>query len=1033
MASNLGQIFVELSLDDKIYRQKLADIEPNAVATAKGVETAWKALGTKAGESFDAQRRAAENAYNLIKGHATSTANDILRAEQAKNEKINALNEQQFGKTEGLLTKLKNNWIAAAAAVGAAYMATQKAWNMAEQAAKYEQSAQAFHSMATSMGKDATTEFEKIKKASGGIIDIQTLTEASNKAMSLGIPIEKIGDLMLIARAKARDMGTDAAQAFSDIATGVGRASPLILDNLGLVMKVGAANEAMAASLGKTVEQLTDQEKKTAILNATLAAGKEALARYNLEEKTTAEQMQTLKATLADVQIVLGQGIVRASALVVGSFQSLSAASMTVSAGLWMIIQAKERLQAMVSWGEAEKRHMDLAKEAAQNAQADFKSSLEYATKAQSNFKLMTASTVDMTAATQKSGKAAVETGKAQVKANEDAAKASKKAAADIKRDEEKIADAAKKRGQEIIDTYYDEKKAADNYYDNLVKESDRAQEKRAADAKRAGQDIIDSYYEEKQKADAFYDKLVGKAKESGEQRIQVEVDVFGEMSARQKQALIDSGTFFDGMKIGFQDIKDDALSFGQAGYEAIRTFADSSKTAMSDILFQGIKEGTIDAQAVWESFSDTMLRKFTDTVAEMVIEAAAADILMMFKAEWTAESSNILGIINKGMNIWNWLTGSSGGAISADEGVGSWAADAGGYGNHATGGPYEAGRPFWAGEKGPELIFPSGSGKVLTHEQSMAYASRNGGFIPGYADGIGNEGTAAQEATLAAFRAYWENLQGFGKGAEPLFRPANYYNDDDWWISPDGQLHDTRHADRGFLDWAIPAIIAIGGGYATGNVAVGTAIISSMMSGADGEQIALAGIMAYAAQAAGQYVGTAMSDIFATAGTGGAEALAGTGWSGLYDASDIWGLVSQIGMQAVRTVATNAVKASLKYALGSMFGGGAGGGSAEFSFAGLDSDFSWLTKGMAGIAPQSSGFGFSLASGLSYVPYDNFPARLHEGERVLTKQENRTGRTINFSPNIVINGSNLSPAQMAKQIVRPLQEEMRRLNARQN
>jgi hypothetical protein len=32
----------------------------------------------------------------------------------------------------------------------------------------------------------------------------------------------------------------------------------------------------------------------------------------------------------------------------------------------------------------------------------------------------------------------------------------------------------------------------------------------------------------------------------------------------------------------------------------------------------------------------------------------------------------------------------------------------------------------------------------------------------------------------------------------------------------------------------------------------------------------------------------------------------------------------------------------------------------------------------------------FSLRSGLDYVPYDNFPARLHEGERVLTKEENQ-------------------------------------------
>jgi lambda family phage tail tape measure protein len=32
------------------------------------------------------------------------------------------------------------------------------------------------------------------------------------------------------------------------------------------------------------------------------------------------------------------------------------------------------------------------------------------------------------------------------------------------------------------------------------------------------------------------------------------------------------------------------------------------------------------------------------------------------------------------------------------------------------------------------------------------------------------------------------------------------------------------------------------------------------------------------------------------------------------------------------------------------------------------------------------------LANGLSYVPYDNFPAILHQGERVMTKQENAGG-----------------------------------------
>ncbi len=60
---------------------------------------------------------------------------------------------------------------------------------------------------------------------------------------------------------------------YNSIATGVKRAQPLILDNLGLTIKVGAANEALAAKLGITVEMLTAEERTLAILNATLEAG----------------------------------------------------------------------------------------------------------------------------------------------------------------------------------------------------------------------------------------------------------------------------------------------------------------------------------------------------------------------------------------------------------------------------------------------------------------------------------------------------------------------------------------------------------------------------------------------------------------------------------------------------------------------------------------------------------------------------------------------------------------------------------------
>ena len=51
---------------------------------------------------------------------------------------------------------------------------------------------------------------------------------------------------------------------------------------------------------------------------------------------------------------------------------------------------------------------------------------------------------------------------------------------------------------------------------------------------------------------------------------------------------------------------------------------------------------------------------------------------------------------------------------------------------------------------------------------------------------------------------------------------------------------------------------------------------------------------------------------------------------------------------------------------------------------------------------------GSSRAVGLSYVPYNDFPARLHEGERVMTAEENRE-YTSGKSSGIVITGNNFN------------------------
>ncbi|MBU0906548.1 MAG: hypothetical protein KKE05_00155, partial [Nanoarchaeota archaeon] len=393
---SVGKIFVELDLDPSRYVRAQQTMVKEAKTGAKILERNFSNLGIKSGATFDLMRNQAIQSFEAIKRSGKATTDDLIRAEQAKANKIIQINEQQYGKQISMFSKLKANWLATTVAMTAAYMAIQKAWGAAEMATQYQQSTMAFRTMVQSMGKDADVEFAKIREKSAGLIDQKSLVESANKAISLGIPIEKLGALMEIARVKARDMGISTNQAFNDIATGVGRASPLILDNLGLVMKVGSANEAMAASLGKTVAELTDKEKKMAVLNATLEAGKEALTRYDLSVKTTKEKMDSLKATVSDLNLMIGQVFIRAAAAAVGAWYSLNAASMTFSAGIWKLIQAKNELMAIMTWGDWSEGFKKAAGTARQNAESDYKAALKYTDLANDSFSAMIATTKEL-------------------------------------------------------------------------------------------------------------------------------------------------------------------------------------------------------------------------------------------------------------------------------------------------------------------------------------------------------------------------------------------------------------------------------------------------------------------------------------------------------------------------------------------------------------------------------------------------------------------------------------------------------------
>ena len=210
---------------------------------------------------------------------------------------------------------------AAIAGVGVAmYQAGKQIYEVGKRGAIVTQTADSFELLSQKLGL-APTLLEDLRKAARGTVDDMTLmssvaTLLAGTSDELG---KKLGDatprLLEIAKAanKLNPSLGDTAFMFSSISTGIKRAQPLILDNLGLTIKIGQANSDFADKLGKSVEALTAEEKAMAILNATLEAGDTMIAQVggNVDAATDSyAQMETQIANLTDeLKVMASTGI----------------------------------------------------------------------------------------------------------------------------------------------------------------------------------------------------------------------------------------------------------------------------------------------------------------------------------------------------------------------------------------------------------------------------------------------------------------------------------------------------------------------------------------------------------------------------------------------------------------------------------------------------------------------------------------------------------------------------------------------------
>jgi len=189
--------------------------------------------------------------------------------------------------------------------------AFKKVFDIGQYAAAQKQTSMAFKSIAEDAGAMADDIIRNMRKMSGETISELDMMLSANRASLLGIPVDAFDDLMAIARASATATGESVGKMFDDIVKGIGRGSPLILDNLGIVLKVEEAYQAYAKSIGTTASALTKAQQTQAVLNATLKSGEDIIRKVGEagQTLTDVERWQQVTAAAADFKGELGMGL----------------------------------------------------------------------------------------------------------------------------------------------------------------------------------------------------------------------------------------------------------------------------------------------------------------------------------------------------------------------------------------------------------------------------------------------------------------------------------------------------------------------------------------------------------------------------------------------------------------------------------------------------------------------------------------------------------------------------------------------------
>lgn len=206
---------------------------------------------------------------------------------------------KSFSKLNQAIGAGPNGLVGAYATLAANAFALSAAFNVLKNASQNALVMKGLEIQGARLGVTLTNTAKSVQSLSGDMLSLATAMRATAQASAAGFKSTDIEKLTQVARDASVALGRDMGDSLDRLIRGTTKLEPELLDELGIMVKLGEATTSYALQNEKTAASLTSFEKRQAYLNAVIKEGTDKFA--GIADQVKPDPYQQLATTFSDL------------------------------------------------------------------------------------------------------------------------------------------------------------------------------------------------------------------------------------------------------------------------------------------------------------------------------------------------------------------------------------------------------------------------------------------------------------------------------------------------------------------------------------------------------------------------------------------------------------------------------------------------------------------------------------------------------------------------------------------------------------